>query len=46
MLTTEIIPSLFVSIYNDYFKETCELGLEVLFVCVLCGTNQQQTMDG
>jgi hypothetical protein len=46
MLMVEIISPLFVSSCNDCFKETCEHGKEALFVCVLCGTNRQQIMDG
>jgi hypothetical protein len=46
MLTMEIILSLFISGSNDYFKKTCEHWQEALFVCVLCGIDQQQAMDG
>jgi hypothetical protein len=45
MLTMKIISSLFVCCSNYYFKETCEHGYEVLFVYVLCGTDQQ-VIDG
>jgi hypothetical protein len=46
MQMTDLILSLFVNGCNDCFKETCELGHEALFVCVLCGIGRQQAMGG